>query len=244
MTEQDLRQRVVDAMLGWEGATRGSPKHLEILNIYNLHTPLARGYAVKVGDAWCATTVSAAWITAGVSDWIGTECSCSRLIELAKEHGIWYEDDAIMPEIGDAVLYDWQDGKDYAKTDNRGAPEHIGIVVQTGMDAFTVMEGNMGSSSVCGRRLMGVNGRYIRGFIRPNYAAIAAALTKQDERPVERYNRVKDLPEWAKNDIKSLIDKGIIRGGGEKDADGRPADLDLSLDMIRTIIICKRMNWR
>lgn len=255
MTEQELRQKIVSIMTGWEGATRGSDKHLEILAIYNAYRPLARGYAVQVSDAWCATEVSSAWIVAEVAEWTGTECSCSRLIELAKARGIWQERDDYVPKLGDAVLYDWDDGADYAATDNEGAPEHIGIVIMTGMGAFVVLEGNKGKESVCGRRTLGVNGRYIRGFIRPDYARYAAELTarksqpaaenstdKEDVMATDRYNRISDMPEWARNDIKSMVDHGVLRGsGGSKDADGRPADLDLSADMIRMLVLCKRM---
>lgn len=243
MTEQELRQKVASIMRGWEGATRGSQRHLDILNTYNLHSPLARGYAVKTKDAWCATAVSAAWIAAGIADWTGTECSCGELIKIAQSKGYWVENDAYVPQIGDAVLYDWDDGADFSTTDNTGAPEHIGIVTQIGMGAFVVTEGNMGKESKCGRRALIVNARYIRGFICPDYAAIAISLTGNEEKKVERYNKVSEIPEWARNDIKSLIDKGIIRGGGGvKDADGRPADLDLSYDMLRLLVMVKRMR--
>jgi len=181
MTENELRQKVADIITGWEGAKRGSKKHLEILDIYNSHKPLARGYAVQVDDSWCAAAASAAWIEAGIAEWTGTECSCSRLIEIAKAKGWWIENDKYIPKIGDAVLYDWDDGANYASTDNKGAPEHIGIITNTGMGAFVVTEGNMGSASICGRRTLGVNGRYIRGFICPDYARIAAELTEREK---------------------------------------------------------------
>ena len=63
MTGNELRRKVADIINAWDGATRGSAKHLEILNIYNNHKPLARGYRVQVGDAHCATTTSAAIYT-------------------------------------------------------------------------------------------------------------------------------------------------------------------------------------
>ena len=49
MTGNELRRKVADIINAWNGATRGSAKHLEILNIYNNHKPLARGYRVQVG---------------------------------------------------------------------------------------------------------------------------------------------------------------------------------------------------
>ena len=74
MTGNELRRKVADIINAWDGATRGSAKHLEILNIYNNHKPLARGYRVQVGDAHCATTTSAAYIKAGIAEYTGTEC--------------------------------------------------------------------------------------------------------------------------------------------------------------------------
>ena len=41
-TEKTLRQKVVDIINAWIGATKGSAKHLDILSVYNNHKPLAR----------------------------------------------------------------------------------------------------------------------------------------------------------------------------------------------------------
>ena len=72
MTENQLRQKVADIINAWVGATKGSAKHLEILEIYNSHKPLARGYKMQVKDAYCAATVSAAYIKAGIAEYTGT----------------------------------------------------------------------------------------------------------------------------------------------------------------------------
>lgn len=179
MTEQQLRQKVADIMTGWVGATRGSAKHLEILEIYNNHKPLARGYPMKVSDAHCAATTSAAWIKAGIADWTGTECGVGKFIAIAQAKGTWVENDAYIPKLGDAVVYDWDDS---GKGDNTGAGDHIGIVTKPGATSFVVTEGNMSGGKV-GTRTMQVNGKYIRGFMAPPYAAIAAALSKTTENP-------------------------------------------------------------
>ena len=149
---------------------------MEILRIYNGHTPLARDYKMKPADAYCAATVSAAWIANGMADYTGTECGVGKFVDIAKQKGIWIENDAHTPKLGDACVYDWEDGKDFATTDNRGAPDHIGIVTQAGAASFVVTEGNMSGGKV-GRRTMEVNGRYIRGFIAPDYDMIARKLS-------------------------------------------------------------------
>ena len=169
--EQQLREKVVSIISSWEGYTRGSSGHLKILNIYNSYTPLARGYALTQSDAWCAGTVSATWIEAGIAEYTGTECSCTAFINIAKSKDYWTENDDYVPQIGDAIIYDWDDN---GVGENTGGPEHIGIVISVSGSKFCVMEGNMGSPSQVGRRNMTVNGKYIRGFITPDYKTIAA----------------------------------------------------------------------
>lgn len=169
MTESKLRQFVVDIMAAWVGGKRGDAKHANILVTYNAYKPLPRSYAVQVSDAYCATTVSAAWIKAGVDSVAVIECSCSKMIELAKAKGIWVEDDAFVPRPGDAVIYDWQDD---GKGDNKGVPDHVGIVERVEGNNMYIIEGNRPLGHVA-RHQLAVNGRYIRGFICPNYARLA-----------------------------------------------------------------------
>ena len=172
MTENQLRQKVADTINAWVGATKGSAKHLDILEVYNNYRPLARGYKVQVKDAYCATTVSAAYIRAGIAKYTGTECGVEKYTIVAKKLGIWVENDAHTPKIGDACVYDWQDN---GKGDCTGAGDHIGIVTKVSAGSFVVTEGNMTGGKV-GKRTMAINGRYIRGFICPDFAAIAKKL--------------------------------------------------------------------
>ncbi|MCM1236962.1 MAG: LysM peptidoglycan-binding domain-containing protein [Ruminococcus flavefaciens] len=172
MTENELRQKVADIINAWVGATKGTAKHLDILEVYNNYRPLARGYKVQVNDAYCATTVSAAYIRAGIAEYTGTECGVEKYTVVAKNKGIWVENDAHTPKIGDACVYDWQDN---GVGDCTGAGDHIGIVTQVSAGSFVVTEGNMSGGKV-GKRTMAVNGKYIRGFICPDFAAISKKL--------------------------------------------------------------------
>lgn len=173
ITEKQLRQEVCDTINAWVGGTKGSAIHKEILKIYNSQKPLPIGYIVKDNDAWCAATVSATWLKIGIAKYTGTECSCSRFIEVAKKLDIWVESDSYTPKIGDAVIYYW--GDNGIGECNYGT-SHIGIVTAVSGNIFTVTEGNMGSGIV-GKRNMQVNGRYIRGFITPDYKAIAKKIS-------------------------------------------------------------------
>ena len=169
MTESKLRKLVVDTIAAGVGSVRGDAWHRGILDTYNSHKPLPRGYAVQVGDHYCAATVSAAWIRAGVDSVAVLECSCTRMMELAKAKDIWVEDDAFVPKPGDAVIYDWQDD---GKGDNKGVPDHIGIVERVTGNSMTIIEGNRPLGHVA-RHTLAVNGRYIRGFICPKYSDLA-----------------------------------------------------------------------
>lgn len=46
--------------------------------------------------------------------------------------------------------------------------------------------------------------------------------------------RVTDVPDWALDSLQVLVDKGVLAGVG----DGK---LDLSMDMLRTLVVCQRM---
>lgn len=168
MTEAQVRQKIVGVMQGWVGRKEANGTHKEIIDIYNAHRPLARGYKVKYTDAWCATTVSAAAIVAGMTDIIPTECGCGAMIELFKRLGCWQENDAYRPLPGDFIFYDWQDS---GAGDDLGAPEHVGMVEKVSGNTITVIEGNYSDSVK--RRTIKVNGRYIRGYGVPKYGSKA-----------------------------------------------------------------------
>ena len=68
MTESKLREHYVDTLRGWIGAKEGGAIHKRIIDTYNSLKPLPRNYPVSYRDAWCAATVSAAAIEAGLTD--------------------------------------------------------------------------------------------------------------------------------------------------------------------------------
>lgn len=177
MTELQLRSQAAACIGGWVGAKKGGSTHKAIIDLYNSQSKLPAGVKMTYSAAWCAATVSAVAVKLGMSaDEFPTECSCSRMIALFQKIGRWQEADDYVPQIGDLIMYDWDDGKGtYKTTDNTGAPEHVGMVTKTGTKSFTVTEGNM--SSAVGTREMEVNGRYIRGFCLPDYAAAAKRLS-------------------------------------------------------------------
>lgn len=168
MSEKELREKVVSVAQSFLGFKEADGSHKQIIDIYNAHKPLARGYPVKYTDPWCATFASAVAIRAGLTDIIPTECSCHYQIEGFKRLGAWQENDAYTPQPGDYIFYDWQDGANYATTDNTGTADHVGIVASVSGDSIRVIEGNISDS--VGYRTIKVNGRYIRGYGVPKYA--------------------------------------------------------------------------
>lgn len=168
MTEKEIRSMVVEMAKKYIGCKESNGSHKKIIDGYNAHKPLARNYAVKYTDAWCATFVSFIAIKCGLTDVMFTECGCGAMINLYKAAGRWQENDAYVPDVADIIMYDWDDS---GKGDCTGYPEHVGIVVSVTGKTMKVIEGN--KNNAVGYRTMEVNGRYIRGYCLPNYKSKA-----------------------------------------------------------------------
>lgn len=156
--------QVIKQAQAWIGKKESNGTHKSIIDIYNAHKPLARGYKVKYTDEWCATFVSAVAIKLGYTSIIPTECSCQQMIELFKKKGKWIENENRTPKPGDIIFYDWGDS---GKGDNKGSADHVGIVEKVSGGKITVIEGNY--SSAVKRRILAVNGKFIRGYGVPAY---------------------------------------------------------------------------
>ena len=57
---------------------------------------------------------------------------------------------------------------------------------------------------------------------------------EEDDDMATRYNSVNELPEWAQEETRRLVDRGALKG----DENG---NLDVTMDMLRTMIVCQRM---
>lgn len=71
------------------------------------------------------------------------------------------------------------------------------------------------------------------GFRRDVAAKMAAGNTDEEDDSMVRYDSIDDVPGWAQDTVRALMDAGALQG----DDQGR---LDLSLDMIRGMVIGKR----
>lgn len=77
-----------------------------------------------------------------------------------------------------------------------------------------------------------------RGYTMDGFRAdVAEAMNEndneEDEDDMVRYNTIEEVPSWAQDTVRALMDAGALQG----DDQGR---LDLSLDMIRGMVIGKR----
>lgn len=166
-TKMYSRQAVVDLVESWIGKNEADGSYKSIIDIYNSFTgAFPRGTKMAYGWAWCACTWSALAVALKYTAIMPIEISCYYLIERAKQMGVWEENDAHVPKLGEAVLYDWQDN---GVGDNTGTPDHVGTVTYVNQAAgyFVVTEGNYSDSVK--KRTVSLNGRYIRGFITPKY---------------------------------------------------------------------------
>ena len=163
---QVTAEDVLNIIRGWIGLNENDNSFMEILNIYNNYTPLARGYMIQPNDEWCDCTISALFIKANAVDIIGgTEVSVEEHVKIFKNANIWNEDGGtndIMP--GDIIVFSWS--KSVQPNDNFSS--HIGIVEYVEDGIIHTIEGN--SNEMVRRRTYEVGCGYIRGFARPKYA--------------------------------------------------------------------------
>lgn len=206
MTELELRNKAVAQFKAWLGYSEADGRYRKIIDLYNAIRPIPVGYTLKYSDEWCAATVSAVGQALGMTDVILPECSCPRMIALYDGRGQWIEDDAYVPQIGDIIMYDWQDT---GAGDNRGNPDHVGMVAAVNGTTLTIIEGN--NSNAVAYRTLQVNGRYIRGYCLPDYASKATSATSD----------AGDASEWSQEAREWAVSVGLFQGAGTL-PDGTP----------------------
>lgn len=149
------------------GINEKNGTHKRIIDVYNNHKPLPRGYKVKYTDSWCSTGLSAIAILTNSVDIIGKECGVEQHVKIFKSKGIWNEDGTITPERGDIIVFNW----DKKTQPNVGWSDHIGVVEKVSGGKITTIECNISDS--IGRRTIAVGDGRIRGYARPKYNPVA-----------------------------------------------------------------------
>lgn len=178
-TAKEYRKKLVETALEYKGAKEGGKEHKKIIDIFNTVKP--DGWAMTYSAPWCAAAVSAWAIqTFGkekAAKYFPLSANCGTIITKAKKLGIWKEKDSYKPTAGDWILYDWQDS---GSGDDKGSPDHVGIVQKVGEKYFTVIEGN--KNDAVEQRRVAINGKYIRGFVVPDYKAMVPKPKKTDQK--------------------------------------------------------------
>lgn len=163
------RDDIIRVAKSYIGTVAGSQAHADIIHIFNTVKPF--GYTAHRSDPWCAEFVSACAIQAfgkkRAVKYFPLSAACSYMISKAKDMGIWVESDKYIPAKGDFIFYDWDDS---GVGDNVNTPDHVGIVEYYKYGVIHVIEGNY--SNRVKRRTIDIDGRYIRGFITPDYESI------------------------------------------------------------------------
>jgi hypothetical protein len=235
-------------MLRQLGAAEGSAGHLAILKDYNTlantKAGLPRGHKAVPSDDWCAIFVAGQAHALGLTGAYPMECSCSRIVEIAKEMGIYIEDDNYKPAVGDWVLYAW---KGQEGVENTLAPNHVGAIYHSDGEIMLAVEGN--KSDKVDTRKLDVGDKRIRGFVHPDLSdlvgkLIAPAVVEKPQDPVVPvvpvdpklpvlYATVEQVPEWGRAAVTKLQERGWLQGVGED-------DLGLTEELVRILTVLDR----
>lgn len=217
------RSKLVAQAQKWAGLREDNGTFKVIIDTYNSHKPLARGYKLKYTDEWCSGFASACAIACGATDIIPTEVGCGKHIDLFKKNGIWVEDDSYVPKPGDYIFYDWQDS---GIGDNKGGADHVGIVEKTENGRITVIEGNYAGG--VNRRVLSVNGKYIRGYGVPKY-----------DREVDVTYRVYVDGRW----LPSITGYNNVNGNGYAGIYGKSiSGIQAKMTNGKSVTICSHLN--
>ena len=200
---------VLNVARSWIGYSEANGNFKEILDVYNSHKPLARGYKMKLTDHWCDCFVSACAIKAGAVDLIGTEVGCEKHIDIFKKKGIWIEDGTIKPKVGDIIFFNWDD----SNQPNDGRSDHVGIVEQQYGSTIVCIEGNQNEK--VGRRTINVGWGYIRGFARPKYAEEVTPVSATKKKSIDTIAREVIRGTWGSGAVRK---NALTKAGYDYDA--------------------------
>ncbi len=191
-------KQILNQAKKWLGYSEENGKFKIILDIYNSHKPLARGYAIKLSDEWCDAFVSACAIACGAVDIIGTEVGVPKHVDIFKNKGIWLG--RVKPQQGDVIVFDW---------DGNGSGDHIGYVYSVDGNYIITIEGNYNEEVA--KRIITYNHPVILGYARPKYETSEKddETSKDDKKTtneVDVYYRVCTQKHKWLQEVKNLSD--------------------------------------
>lgn len=177
---------------------------------------------------WCMEFVQWVYHMCG-TDLPFKTASCGELLRWYRAHKS--ECVTAEPVPGCIVIFDFP-GTPYDT-------DHTGIFVSKTNSKITTIDGNTSGGSES-------NGGWVRQRTRSLlYAHPTYIVPRELERKekVKRYNTINEISEgapWATETVAKLIDRKYLAGRGARDSQGRPADMDLSEDMLRIFVVNDR----
>lgn len=113
----------------------------------------------------------------------------------------------------------------------------ISFTFNCGVGNLRTLCRNRSLSQICEAMALynkGNGGQVLQGLVRRRKAEQDLFNTPVDSEEVEdvRYNTVAECPAWSRETVQKLVDKGYLGGNGQ--------GLDLSLDMVRLLVILDR----
>lgn len=220
-TELEARLDFVVCFARFAGLTEGGAEHRWLIGMYNTIEPQPRGYDITKRDAWCAASLSAVANSLGYQRW-PFECSCSKMLEKAKELGLETHERGYRPQPGDLLIYD---------LDLNGSIDHIGAASWVEGEEVWVWEGNFSDTVKC-RKSLRFDDPRIKAWICPDYTELVEPavcdgrphipvefpdnIIKEDE-DMKIYHNVDEMPEFAQKPVSELVEAGIIEGIGDGD---------------------------
>lgn len=149
---------VLNTARSFLGIREEDGSHRQIIDLYNGHKPLPRGYRMKYDDPWCTAFVAAVGIACGLPHILLPECSADEMIRLYRRRNQWTEGREYMPQSGDLVFFDWE---------NDAQADHVGIVMSVNNGRILLIEGNAGDA--VGFRALDSDDPHILGYAWPQY---------------------------------------------------------------------------
>lgn len=159
-----IREQIINTAIRYNGMPFQGGSHKTLIDEFNKHKP--DGWAMTYTANFCAACASAIAYLCGVGDAYPCSANVGTIVNKAKNMGIWVENDAYVPTAGDWIVYAWNDS---GIGDNTTGASHVGIVVSAGGGYINVFEFNIHNNHSTGYRKIPINGRYIRGFVVPNF---------------------------------------------------------------------------
>lgn len=192
---------------------------------------------------WCCAFVCWVFDRVGYLKLLRKTGGCTTLMNWFKAKGQLVPVKEARP--GDVVFYQF---------DKDAYADHVGIVECVNKNGVAAIEGN--TSVTCndnGGAVMRRNRGWscIMAVARPNYEGLEKEEGEMNEKDVKelvarevkktvdetkekRFQRLEELPAWAREDVGTLMKKGVIQG------DDR-GQLDLSGDMVRLLVMAARL---